>query len=169
MRGRVERQEIRHPSLFALAPQPRLIELGRLLCGIVPAVVHQRHREPASWRWASNGPPIIFQFTEPDVGQSGPIALKLGVSATVTGARLQAVLGADAAIWSLCADQPHNDILRRLVDQAAFRRELRRRYDRIKAWHGEGSLLHVFPALHGSLAVEAGRVWMPKSDIPPRL
>jgi len=169
VRGRVERQEIRHLSVFALAPQPLLIELGRLLCDIVPAVVHQRHREPASWRWASDGPPITFQVTEPDAGLTGPVGLKLGVSATVTDTRLQAVLGADVAIWSLCADQPHNDILRRADDQAAFRRELRRLYDRIKARHGEGTLLHVFPALPASLAVEVGRVWMPKSDLPLRL
>lgn len=169
VRGRVERQEIRHLSVFALAPQPLLIELGRLLCDIVPAVVHQRHREPASWRWASDGPPITFQVTEPDIGLSGSVALKLGVSATVTDARLQAVLGDEAAIWSLCADQPHNDVLRRADDEAAFRRELRRLYDRIKARHGEGTLLHVFPALPASLAVEVGRVWMPKSDLSLRL
>jgi hypothetical protein len=144
-------------------------QLGRLLCDIVPATVHQRHREPASWRWASDGPPIAIRTTEPDEKLSGAVALKLGFSATVTDSRLQAVLGADAAIWSLCADQPHNDILRRADDQTAFRRELRRLYDRIKARHGEGALLHVFPALPASLAVEVGRAWMPKSDLPLRL
>ncbi|MBR1146121.1 SAVED domain-containing protein [Bradyrhizobium sp. AUGA SZCCT0431] len=169
VRGRVERQEIRHLSVFALAPQPLLIELGRLLGDIVPATVHQRHREPASWRWASDGPPIVFRITEPDVKLSGPVALKLGFSATVTDSRLQAVLGADVAIWSFCADQPHNDILRRADDQAAFRRDLRHLYDRVKARHGEETLLHVFPALPASLAVEVGRVWMPKSDLALRL
>ena len=64
---------------------------------------------------------------------------------------------------------PHNDILRRADDQAAFRSALRRLYDRIKAHHGEGIPLHLFPALPASLAVEVGRVWMPKSDLPLRL
>lgn len=169
VRGRVERQDIKHLSVFALAPQPLLIELGRLLCDIVPAAVHQRHREPPSWRWASDGPPISFQITEADQRSSGPVAVKLAVSATVTDARLEAVLGPDIPIWSLCAVEPHNDILRRPEDQSAFRCELRRLYDRIKARHGEGTLLHVFPALPASLAVEVGRVWMPKSDLPLRL
>lgn len=169
VRGRVERQEIRHLSVFALAPQPLLVELGRLLCDIVPAKVHQRHREPASWRWASDGPPMTLQVTAPEPQKSGPVALKLGVSATIADARLEAALGSDAAIWSLCAIDPHNDILRRPEDQAAFRQELRRLYNRIKAQHGEGTLLHVFPALPASLAVEVGRVWMPKSDLPLRL
>ncbi|RYG88800.1 MAG: SAVED domain-containing protein, partial [Alphaproteobacteria bacterium] len=44
--GRIERQDIRHASVFALAPQPLLIELGRQLSDILPVSVHQRHREP---------------------------------------------------------------------------------------------------------------------------
>lgn len=111
----------------------------------------------------------MFRTTEPDGRQTGAVALKLGVSATVNDTRLQAALGVDAAIWSLCADQPHNDILRRADDQVAFRRELRRLYNRIKARHGERTLLHVFPALPASLAVEVGRVWMPKADLSLRL
>jgi len=33
-------------SVFALAPQLLLIELGRQLCEVVCAAVYQRHREP---------------------------------------------------------------------------------------------------------------------------
>ena len=97
------------------------------------------------------GRPSLFG---PDDGLPGEVALKLAISATVTDERLQTAAGGDAAIWSLCADQPHNDILRRADDQATFLRELRRLYDRIKARHGEGTLLNVFPALPASLAVE---------------
>jgi len=50
-------------------------------------------------------------------------------------------------------------------DQAAFRVVLRRLYDRIKARHGEAAIIHLFPALPASLAMEVGRVWMPKSDL----
>lgn len=169
LRGRVERQEIRHLSVFALAPQPLLIELGRLLCDIVPAAIRQRHREPATWRWQANQLPMTFEVSEPDVEATGSVALKLGVSATVVDDRIRSVLGPDTAVWSLCAEHPHNDILRRPEDQAVFRGTLRRLYDRIKARHGEGNPIHIFPALPASLAVEVGRVWMPKSDLPLRL
>jgi hypothetical protein len=169
VRGRVERQEIRHLSVFALGPQPLLIELGRLLCDIVPAAIRQRRREPATWRWQANQPPMAFEVSEPDHAVTGSVALKLGVSATVVDDRIRSVLGLDAAIWSLCASNPHNDILRRPEDQPIFRSTVRRLYDRIKARHGEGTTLHLFPALPASLAVEVGRVWMPKSDLPLRL
>ncbi|MXO03158.1 SAVED domain-containing protein, partial [Shinella zoogloeoides] len=47
-----------------------------------------------------------------------------------------------------------------------FRQELRRLFDRIKSVHGEGATINVFPALPVSAAVELGRVWMPKADLP---
>lgn len=161
--GRIERQDIRHLSVFALAPQPLLIELGRLLCDIVPMVVHQRHREPSTWTWQRDGA-RVRQTTEPASGRSGVVALKLGVSATITDDRIERVVGNDAAIWSLCAEAPHNDIVRSPEDQAAYRTALRRLFDAIKARHGDRVVVHLFPALPASLAVETGRVWMPKAD-----
>lgn len=165
VRGRVERQEVRHLSVFALAPQPLLIELGRLLCDIVPATVRQRHREPATWAWQADQPGITFTVSPP-VSAPGHVALKLGISATITDERITKLLGENAAIWSVTVAEPHNDILRRAEDQAVFRKLMRSLFDRIKAEHGEDTILHVFPAMPASLAVELGRVWMPKSDVP---
>lgn len=162
--GRIERQDIRHLSVFALAPQPLLIELGRLLCDIVPAVVHQRHREPQSWAWQRDCPPIEYRIGEPQAENQAPVALKLAVSATVTDDRITSVLGDDAAIWSLEVEAPHNDIVRCPKDQVAYRQALRRIFDHIKARHGRNVPIHLFPALPASLAVETGRVWMPKAD-----
>lgn len=162
--GRIERQEVRHLSIFALAPQPLLIELGRLLCDIVPMVVHQRHREPSTWNWQRDHDIIEYQVGEPVPGRRGAVALKLGISATITDDRIERVLGQDASIWSLYAAAPHNDIVRRPEDQAAYRVALRSLLNTIKARHGEGVPIHVFPALPASLAVETGRIWMPKAD-----
>ena len=104
VKERIEQKEIRQLSVFALAPQPLLIELGHLLGDIVPVTVHQRYREPPTWRWQPNQPAIAFQIGE----YSGPadvsVALKLALSATVTDDRLRAVLGEDVAIWSLTAE-----------------------------------------------------------------
>lgn len=169
VRGRVERQEVRHLSVFALAPQPLLVELGRLLCDIVPASVRQRHREPATWTWQADQPRIAFTVSPPPAGKAGTVALKLGVSATIADERIAKVLGEDVAIWSVNAENPHNDILRSPEDQVAFRQLMRSLFDRIKTAHGEDALLHVFPAMPASLAVELGRVWMPKADLAMKI
>ena len=169
VRGRIERQEVRHLSVFALAPQPLLIELGRLLYDIVPTTVHQLHREPPTWGWQRDKPPIELVRSEPTHDPSDAIALKLAISATVTNNRIYEVLGKDAAIWSLSIAEPGNDVVRQPEDLAAFRSALRKMYNDIKARHGEKKVINLFPALPVSLAVETGRVWMPKADLPLRI
>lgn len=163
--GRIERQEIRHLSVFALAPQPLLIELGRLLNDIVPTQVHQLHREPATWGWQRDRPVLDYLVKRPRSSAVGAIALKLAVSATVSDDRIERVLGTDAAIWSVEIANPGNDVVRQPDDLVAFRKTLRALYNEIKARHGEGKTINVFPVLPASLAVEVGRVWMPKADL----
>lgn len=46
---------------------------------------------------------------------------------------------------------------------------MRNLFDRIKAYHGEGVPLNVFPVLPASAAVETGRVWMPKADLSMKI
>lgn len=166
VKERIEQKEIRQLSVFALAPQPLLIELGHLLGDIVPIAVHQRYREPATWRWQAEQPAITFQLGEYSGPPVAAVALKLALSATITDERIRAVLGDDTAIWSITAENPHNDIMRRPEDLVEFRRHFRRLLDRIKAVHGENATISVFPAVPNSVAVEAGRVLMPKADLP---
>lgn len=163
--GRIERQEIRHLSVFALAPQPLLIELGRLLNEIVPITVHNRHREPTSWKWQRDRPILDFLVSRPAPEATGSIALKIAVSATVNDERITRVLGEDTAIWSITIAEPGNDAVRQPEDLAVFRTTLRAIYNEIKARHGEGKIINLFPVMPASLAVETGRVWMPKADL----
>jgi hypothetical protein len=163
--GRIERQEISHLSVFALAPQPLLIELGRLLYDIVPVTVHQRHREPPTWNWQRDRPTLDYQISRPSDDAKGPIALKLAVSATVLDDRIHSVLGPEAAIWSITIADPGNDVVRSPEDLSGFRQKLRALFNEIKAHHGEGQIVNLFPILPVSLAVEVGRVWMPKADL----
>ncbi|MBY3171641.1 SAVED domain-containing protein [Rhizobium laguerreae] len=169
VKERIEQKEITQLSVFALAPQPLLIELGHLIGDIVPVTVHQRYREPATWRWQPGQPAITFQTAEQSGPPDAPVALKLALSATITDDRIRAVLGDDVAIWSLTAENPHNDIMRRPEDLVEFKRHLRRLLDRIKAVHGEKATINVFPAVPNSAAVEVGRVLMPKADLPLRI
>jgi hypothetical protein len=162
---RLRSGHIGHLSLFALAPQPLLIELGRLISDIAGVTVHQLHREPQDWRWRTDRAPLAYVARE-GAGGGKHVALKLSLSATITDERITSVLGADVPIWELAVPAPHNDIMHRADDLSAFRRVLRGILDRIKARHGQDAVLHVFPAVPVSAAVEIGRVWMPKADLP---
>lgn len=169
IKERIEQREIRQLSVFALAPQPLLIRLGTLLGDIVPVSVHQKHREPDTWKWLPDQPRIAYEVNEYCGRKDVPVALKLALSATVNDDRITSVLGEDTAIWSITCDQPGNDIMRRKDDLAAYKDLLRELFDRIKAYHGEGVLLHIFPVVPASAAVETGRVWMPKADLAMKI
>ena len=155
---------IKHLSVFALAPQPLLIELGRLLSDIPAVTVHQLHRELQGWDWRDSRDPVVFEASE-KVGIGKSVALILSLSATITDDRIEAVLG-DAPIWRITVPQPDRDIMHRHDDLGRFRETVRRTFDQIKAAHGQDAAIHVFPAMPVSAAVELGRVWMPKADLP---
>jgi hypothetical protein len=165
VKPRITQREITHLSVFGLGPIPLLVQLGALLGDIVPADVYQLHREPDGWRWAEDAPKINFQITKPS-NMGADIALKLGISATVMDERVTAILGSNTPIWSMTAAQRGNDVMRHKADLREFRRLMRQLYDEIKARHGEKARIHVFPAVPVSIAIEVGRVRMPKSDLP---
>jgi hypothetical protein len=162
VRGRMERQEIRRLAVFGLAPIPLLFELGRLISDIATADVRQLLRSPKGWKWDPKGRPMGYDVIRP-ARAAGAVALKLEISAPVVDERIRPVLGNDAAIWSIAAADAHNDIMRRPEDLAEFAKLFRKTLDDIKVVHGESTVVHVFPAVPVSAAVEAGRSWQPKA------
>jgi hypothetical protein len=168
IRPRLVHHEVKNLSIFGFAPQPLLMLLGYLLSDIAPAETFQLHREPADWKWRSHPGATLFKVTEPP-RVSGAVALVLSVSATVNNDRVEKVLGKDAAIWRVDVETPHNDVLESREQLQEFRRTIRRLLDRIKAVHGETVPIHVFPAAPVAVAVELGRVVMPKADLALRI
>ena len=154
-----------HLSVFALAPQPLLIQLGSLLSDIPAADVFQLHREPPTWHWQES--PKLFEYNIQQSGNSsGVVALNISLSASIDNARIESVLGESVAIWTLTIGEPHNDFMKGKEQLQHFRETLRKLLGEIKKQHGQDTILHVFPAMPVSAAVEAGRVWMPKADMP---
>jgi hypothetical protein len=163
---RFKAKEVAHLSVFALTPIPLLVELGRLLSDIPAAEVFQLHREPADWKWRSDPQAFAYTVVAPTGQPRKTVGLVLGLSATIVPPRVRAVLGDDVDIWTVTHDAPGNDYLQSATQLREFRRTLRDVFNRIKAAHGEDANLHLFPAVPVSAAVEVGRVWMPKADLP---
>ena len=164
LKPRFAQGQITHLSIFAVAPQPLLMKLGSLLSDIPAALVYQLHREPPGWSWSVEGRTVPFELTRP-VDLSGTPALVFSLSATVTNERVLAVLPS-ASVWRISVDFPHNDFVRSPQQTENFRRCLRTTLNSIKLAHGQAAELHIFPAMPVSLAVEVGRVRMPKADLP---
>ncbi len=166
VRPRIKSGEISHLSIFALAPQPLLICLGSLLSDIPAAEAYQRRKEPNSWAWEDKPDTWKYKIERPRNTQSKTPALVFSLSATIVDDRVNTVLGHNAEIWRVTVPDPHNDFVRSRVQTLEFRQALRLLLNDIKAAHGEDGLIHVFPAMPVSLAVDFGRIHNVKSDLP---
>lgn len=158
---------IDHVSVFALAPQPLLIELGRLLSDISSVEVYQHHREPVGqiWSWDDTSDPVSFDIKAPKKYEGTP-AIILSLSADIDEKRVLDVLDSPITIWKMQIKTPRLDFLRSREQLMEFRYRYRELLNLIKSKHGEHETIHLFPAVPNSIAVEIGRVWMPKADLP---
>jgi len=144
------------------------MELGRLLSDIPAADVFQLHREPQTWKWQLG--PARFQYTvRPPRTRHKCVAINLSLSATISESRIDAVLARPHSTWTVAIPKPNNDYLRNREQLRSFRECFRHLLDSIKARHGQEACIHLFPAVPVAVAVEIGRVWMPKADLPMRI
>lgn len=158
--------DIVHLSVFSLAPIPLLIELGRLLSDIPAAEIFQLHREPPSWKWLKDQNPFEFSVAQDGTGAESVVAINLSLSANVANERIRSVLGDECCVYTVAPPAPGNDFLKSKSQLQLFRQTMRGLFDQIKLAHGEACSLSMFPAVPVAAAVEIGRIWMPKADLP---
>lgn len=161
----IQRQEILHISLFALAPIPLLIRLGVLMNDVQRMEVHQPIRTPMTWRLSDADTPIEYK-TEWAVKKHPTVALNISLSASVDNARINAVLGDQVSIYTITIDSPFNDFLQNKAQLQEFSAAIRKLLNDMKLVHGADTPIHIFPAMPVATAIELGRIWMPKADMP---
>lgn len=162
---RIKENDPSHFSLFSLAPQPLLMQLGALLTDKISVEVYQLHREPMTWKWQSHPENFEFIVNEP-ANQGNPPVLIISLSDKIAYSRITSVLGENVSIWELTIEDCHNDFLRSQAQLSMFRAIIRRLMVRIKEKHGQATPLSIFPAMPVACAVEFGRVRMPKAEMP---
>lgn len=155
-----------HFSLFPFAPMPLLIKLGVLMGDKFKTDTYQYHREPQGWKWSGTSDFSDFTLIEPEF-KSGTAVLNISLSANIDDQRiLEAFPDQEVSIWKLTIDNPRLDFLKSPDILSKLRTAARHAFSLIKDVHGHDALLHVFPAMPISAAVEFGRSWMPKVDLP---
>lgn len=157
--------EIKHLTVFAFAPMPLLIKLGTLINDIYTADIYQPVRNPKTWKLTSNPAAVTFNVIPPTAKHSA-VALNISLSATINNERITHVLGDDCSIYTLTMDAPFNDFLKSKKELEDFSITVRRLFNQIKTEYNEKTPLHIFPAMPVATAIELGRVWMPKADMP---
>ncbi len=161
----IEDDVCKHFSLFALAPQPLLIQLGALFTDKISVESYQLHREPKSWQWQDCQDDFDYIIHKPE-RTDGAVALIVSLSDYVSKDRITRVIGEDASVWEITIENPHNDFIQAKQQLSLFRQRMRSLIVDIKQQHGEATPLHVFPVMPVSCAIELGRIRMPKVDMP---
>jgi SMODS-associated and fused to various effectors sensor domain len=163
----MEVDQVRHISLFALAPMPLLMYLGHCLSNKISVELHQRHRDTKDWLWKADGLPVEYderllrQGTDPS-----RVALVLSLSGTIGLARLPANVDATFTVFELTlADRnPNPDFLRRRDDLVAFATIYRRMFSNIEQVCPSATEVHLFPAVPAPVAVACGHEILKKTQ-----
>ena len=159
------KSEIKHLSIFAFAPIPLLIKLGTLINDIYSAEIYQPVRNPKTWKLNDDTTEIKYTVIEPSVKQKN-VALNISLSASITADRITDVIGDETSIYTVTIENPFNDYLKSKKHLQDFSIEIRKLFNKIKATYDANTPIHIFPAMPIAKAIELGRVWMPKADMP---
>jgi hypothetical protein len=155
-----------HFSIFALAPQPSLIKLGSLLSELSICEVYQLHREPSqTWKWQNEDEAFKVKLIEP-VEIFSKAVLVISMSDNVTKERIINTLGNDISIWTITVENPNRNILKNRQTLINFKNQVRDAFSKIKQHYESNNPIHIFPVMPNSCAIETGRVWMEKADLP---
>ena len=156
-----------HISLFALAPIPLLIYLGRRLSNKVSVDAYQRHRDTDDWLWKSSGEPVGHKFRTIQKGKDkSKVALLLSLSGSLGPEKLPNEIDESFFIYeiTLAKGTPSPTYLRLRDDLDNFREVYQHSLRYIEKEHIALKEIHLFPAVPSPVAVHCGRDLMPKTD-----
>jgi len=159
-------------AVFAVAPQPLLFALGRLLGDQKNCMVFQYHRDSVSdckicskWAWPMGAEDDVSFMNKLTKAGNGKVALVIDLSATVVDSRITNVLSEDCSIYHLTIDNPNRYFVRKPEIQDNFIKAFRTILEQIKNDNKDKKEIHVFPVMPQSLAIRAGMDYMPKADL----
>jgi hypothetical protein len=160
LRRRAGKPRIRTLSVFALAPVPLLVHLGRELGDIHQVDLYQKHRRGEGWTWRreEEAAEAFYEITRPEALHAGsPVALTLEISTEIDPEQVEDALGEAPLRYGIRAAHPGVDFLVSRKRLEVFAYELRKLLAELRAGHGHDCPVHVFAAVPSPVAIELGR------------
>lgn len=157
----VQKGEIRHLSVFAIARIPLLIVLGYMLDDKVPVDLYGKHRDgKESWRWDPDEPTVDFEVIAAQTGTDATkVALVLSLSGSIQLDELPAHIDASYSIFVLLpvGVTPSRDILRARQSLGNFATCYHAFLSELEKNMKAARELHLFAAVPVTAAVLCGR------------
>lgn len=160
--------DIKHLSVFGLAPIPLLVVLGNCLSNKVQTSFFQCHRDqPSRWKWKEGTPHARFVTKTIQHGKSPRnVAVILSLSGQITSDTLPATLDGTFSIYEITLEERQANVgfLQQKSDLEGFRAEYRKLLSLIRKDHSAASEIHFFPAVPAPVAIACGYDLLPKID-----
>ncbi len=160
LRAGIEKDEVKHLSVFGLARIPLLALLGYNLDDKIPVDVYQKHRDGTeSWSWDSEAEQVMFEVARVREGAEDRVVLVLSLSGTIALADLPTDVTDGATIYEMrpVGITPNRDVLRSRASLDAFARCYHSFLSEIEREHPSVRSLPVFPSVPVSAAITLGR------------
>jgi 5-methylcytosine-specific restriction endonuclease McrA len=165
----IDKGDVEHISVFAIAPIPLLVYLGWNLDDKTPTRIFQKHRDQfVGWSWANQGDPVEFEFSATDSqANAEDVVLVCAITSEVNPAFLPEEIASAPRVEIRPAEVAPDPTLisheQSLVNFASqWRAALataEARYPRARRWH----LVASAPV---TVAIEAGRAVMREAHPP---
>lgn len=152
---RVQQQDAKHLSVFALAPIPLLVFLGRKLGDTDDLDAYQRHRTTSSWAWPEDEKPEEYYKLLLPEARDAEAAVVLSISGQVDISLVAPVVSSGGAVYEIRARRRSIDFLRSKARLDAFALHAR---ELMSELHRRGvTKVHVFAAAPSPAMIEFGR------------
>lgn len=166
----VKRREFSHLSVFALAPIPLLVFFGNLIGDKRTVDLYQRHLKADNWKWQESQEELseqYFNIIEPDEHNSETdTAVIVSISSKIKKSTISRIMIGSYNCYELTASDPSRDFLSTRSKLKTFSYEYRRLLEILRANNGHNKPIHLFCAVPAPVAIECGRLVLPKSDPP---
>ena len=161
-------ERTRHISLFALAPIPLLIFLGKQMGNKIATDLYQRHRDTEDWKWKTSGEPVKYKFHRLHYGtDTSKVALILALSGPVHLDHLPEAIDERYHVYEITLEtpSPNPTFLNTKEALVDFKNIYQISLRTIMRDHGNNlRVIDLFPAVPAPIAVLCGRELFPKVD-----
>ncbi|MDE0088142.1 MAG: SAVED domain-containing protein [Candidatus Poribacteria bacterium] len=167
----VDGKEIKHLSVFAIGPMPLLMFLGKCIGDTVPADLYQSHRNiddtNHTWSWPKEEQDTETHYIVNPLHvnkDSTSVAIVLSLSGKIDSDRHEPLVSENFSVYEITIENPFPHFLKSRKQLEEFSREYRKLLNEIQSTHGDSCQISIIPAAPAPIAVECGRVLLPKSD-----
>ena len=167
----IDEVKIKHLSVFAIGPMPLLMFLGKCIGDTVSSDLYQAHRNiddtSQTWSWSKEEEEIHTPYiiNSLDINKDNKnVAIVLSLSGKIPKKRYENLLSEDYSVYEITIEEPSPHFLKSRKQLEEFSKEYRKLLNNIQTIHGDSCKVSIIPAVPVSIAIECGRVLLPKSD-----